>query len=67
MFACWVTALKIYCQFIIFKKKYISVDNLEHTNKFDISISDAVVTQTIANVRHANVRQAKCISYSFNF
>ena len=27
---------------------------VEHTNKLDISISDAVVTQTIANVRHAN-------------
>ena len=40
---------------------YISVDNVEHTTKLDISISDAVVTQTIANVQRANVRQAKCI------
>ena len=40
---------------------YISVDNVEHTIKLDIAISDAVVTQTIANVQHANVSQAKCI------
>ena len=40
---------------------HISVDNVEHTNNLDISIYDAVVTQTIANVQHANVRQAKCI------
>ena len=41
--------------------KNISVDNVEHANKLDISVSDVVVTQTIANVQHANVRQAKCI------
>ena len=28
------------------------VDNVEHTNKLDISISDAAVTQTVANVQH---------------
>ena len=39
----------------------MSADNVEHTNKLDIPISDALVTQTIGNVQIANVRQAKCI------
>ena len=39
----------------------MSVDNIEHANKLDISMYDAVVTQSIGNVRLANVRQAKCI------